>query len=54
MVLDGDTTHAPDYPALLAPELARSRREGMRWYGDEERVAQWLPWLVRVLEETQK
>jgi hypothetical protein len=47
LVLDGLTTHAPEYPELIAPELARSRREGVLWYGDEKRIRDWLPWLLR-------
>jgi hypothetical protein len=47
LVLDGLTTHAPAYPSLLAPQLAESRRQGARWYGDEERVCMWAPWLLR-------
>ena len=47
LILDGITTHAPEYPPLVAPELAQSRREGVPWYGDEERLRHWLPWLLQ-------
>jgi len=50
LILDGITTHAPGYPALIAPELAQSRKNGTPWYGDEERLRHWLSWLLRHAE----
>eukprot|EP00960_Hanusia_phi_P036459 752322-Hanusia_phi.AAC.9 len=33
-----ETTHAPSYPAAIAPELHRELKEGKRWYGSQGRV----------------
>ena len=49
LVLD-DCTHLPwsDVPfgGVVAPELAKAHREGLPWYGDEQMLDQWVPWLL--------
>ncbi|EKX45578.1 hypothetical protein GUITHDRAFT_71160 [Guillardia theta CCMP2712] len=42
-----DTTHAPSYPAAIAPELHRELKEGKRWYGSQGRVDT----IIRALEQ---
>ena len=48
-LLDG-VTHYPWTSAplhdLLVPELAHAYREGKPWYGSEEILDEWLPWLL--------
>ena len=53
MVLDG-TTHYPwstaPFADWIAPELTKAYREGQPWYGSDQRVERWLPWLVNGIE----
>jgi pimeloyl-ACP methyl ester carboxylesterase len=38
----------------VAPELYRDMQEnGSLWYGSDEVVAEWLPWILKVTDETQ-
>lgn len=53
MVLDGTVTHFPWSDVwggdMFAPDLAkRHREEGIPWYGSEEALDQWTPWLETV------
>ena len=49
LILDGCSHYpwtAAPFADFIAPELTRAYREGMPWYGSDEMVERWLPWLL--------